>query len=277
MLAQVWRHPNNADRRARAVAGAVAWQASKRVLRRPRVVRLTDTLRIECHPTSASGSNVIYFGKLFDPVEMTFLRRYLRPGDGFIDGGANIGVYSLLAASSVGPTGAVLAFEPDATSRAWLERNIELNGLSSVEVRSEALWDTAEVLRFREDVDVSNRIELDTSTGVEVSTVRLDDVAAGGTWALGKLDLEGAELRALQGATSMLAAANPPVWQVEVFEHLLRRVGSSRAALLELLRDHRYDVVRCVDHEPVPDDFRGNALAIARDRADEVHQRLQST
>ena len=61
---------------------------------------------------------MIYFNRLPDPAEMLFLKRYRCPGDGPIDAGANVGVYTLLMAGLVGSSGRVLAFEPaDKASR----------------------------------------------------------------------------------------------------------------------------------------------------------------
>jgi FkbM family methyltransferase len=60
------------------------------------------------------------------------LRRLLRPGDVFVDVGANIGYYTLLASRLVGPRGHVYALEPAARPFAELKRNIELNRATNV-------------------------------------------------------------------------------------------------------------------------------------------------
>ena len=69
-------------------------------------------MTLRCYPDSPSASAMIYCHDSPDFHEMNFIRRYLRAGDTFLDIGANIGVYSLLAASRVGPSGRVVAFEP---------------------------------------------------------------------------------------------------------------------------------------------------------------------
>ena len=63
---------------------------------------------------------------LSDWHEMNLLLRYLRPGDEFIDIGANIGIYSLLAGSRVGLDGKVYCFEPDTITFHKLKQNIQL-------------------------------------------------------------------------------------------------------------------------------------------------------
>lgn len=107
----MWNHPANAHHRLRAFAKAGAWQVYKRVIGRPFTMRVYEDLRIRCYADSHQPGRLIYFGGLPDFEEMTFMQRYLRPGDGFIDAGANVGLYTLLAAKLVGPTGAVHAFE----------------------------------------------------------------------------------------------------------------------------------------------------------------------
>ena len=57
------------------------------------------------------------------------MQRFLKPGDHFIDVGANIGYFSLLAAAVVGSAGRVSAFEASPITRQALVRNIALNGL----------------------------------------------------------------------------------------------------------------------------------------------------
>lgn len=55
--------------------------------------------------------------------------RGLRPGDTFWDVGANIGLYTVLAAKKVGPSGRVIAFEPHVANAAALFKNLQLNDL----------------------------------------------------------------------------------------------------------------------------------------------------
>ena len=65
---------------------------------------------------------------IWEPYETSLLLSMLRPGDVFVDVGANIGYFSVLAASVVGDDGAVFAFEPDPDNFRLLRRNVALNG-----------------------------------------------------------------------------------------------------------------------------------------------------
>lgn len=73
-------------------------------------------------------------GKLeeFRPKSTALLAQYLKPGDVFVDVGASIGWFSLMAASIVGKTGKVYAFEPEPRSFSLLQKNTETNGFSEI-------------------------------------------------------------------------------------------------------------------------------------------------
>ena len=78
---------------------------------RPLDLSVYGSMSFRAYRNSTQPGRFIYFGGLPDYEEMTFMKRFLRPGDGFIDGGANEGMFTLLAAQLVGPSGAVHAFE----------------------------------------------------------------------------------------------------------------------------------------------------------------------
>jgi precorrin-6B methylase 2 len=76
-------------------------------------------------------SRCLYVGGTYEPMSSCFFPK-LQPGMTFIDVGANDGLYSLFAAKRVGPTGTVLALEPDRREFARLERNLRLNRLANI-------------------------------------------------------------------------------------------------------------------------------------------------
>jgi FkbM family methyltransferase len=79
---------------------------------------------------------------MYEPAKMEAVLKLLRPGSIFLDVGANIGDFSLLASSVTGSAGKVLAFEPEATKCYWIKRNIELSGYKNIEVFQLALSDS---------------------------------------------------------------------------------------------------------------------------------------
>jgi len=232
---------------------------------------------------------MIYYRERPEYHEMSFVRRYLRPGDCFVDVGANIGVYSLLAASVVGDKGCVHAFEPSPTAAARLRENVSLNRLANVEVHKVAVGALEGQIQFATGTDVTDHVaptsELDEGGSepgvIHVESTRLDTALAGVKVALVKIDIEGAELDAFRGAEALLRSRNPAVWQFELKDHLLRRYGVVPHEVGGYLASFGYDLAywNADTSTLVFDDHawraRGDVLAIARDHRHRIVQRLR--
>lgn len=279
----IWAHPANQGRRLRAVVRFFAWQASKRVLPRPWDLAVFGGLRLRCYPDSTVASRTLYYGGLPDYPEMTFMMHYLRAADGFLDVGANIGVYTLLAARLVSGTGVVHAVEPGIIASERLRENVDLNELTHVRIHRVAVADRPGAVAFTQIHDAGNRILPNGRVGQEGSRVRaetLDELVGGMRFAMGKMDIEGAEPLALRGAEAMLAAANPPVWQIEFNRIALQRFGCDRPELAFLLAQRGFDLARYhpderrLEFHPRAWEGRRDVLAVARSRRDEVLERL---
>jgi FkbM family methyltransferase len=282
----IWPHPANRGRQFRALGKALAWQIYKRLTGRYWDLNVFNGLRLRCYPNSTSASLVLYCNGRPDYHEMAFMEHYLRPGDGFIDVGANIGVYTLLAASLVGETGRVEAFEPGLKVLVRLKENVALNHLSTASIHAAAVGNVQGSIRLTRDLDTMNRVftgpfeDKGTSkTTVAVPCVRLDDVLPDRVYAMGKMDIEGAEPLALQGAQGMLKAANPPVWLLEM-NSLLHGFGWTERQLMDWLKDRGYALAlyevnrRELRFADTPWRERPNVLAIAQSRYDEVMAKL---
>jgi FkbM family methyltransferase len=228
---KIWSHPANRGGRAAAIARAVGWQLQKRLLGRPLETRVFNNVRFICHPDSAFASDVMYFGSYYEWDELHFAERYLRPGDHFVDIGANVGIYTLLAASIVGPKGSVQAVEAFPLTANRLEENVRANAFANVTVHRLAAADRDGEVSFISDADTSNRIKTDSKKDAGWSTVtvpcsRVDRFLPNDRrYAMAKMDVEGAEPMVLRGATELLQGQNPPVWLLEVNPWILRRHG----------------------------------------------------
>jgi FkbM family methyltransferase len=140
------------------------------------------------------------------------LREQLRPGDTFIDAGANIGVYSVFAARLVGSDGKVLAVEMMSDTADRLKHNLALNGISNVAVCHAALSNTVGQLVTAKvtpgkygQASISKGISEDAAISISVKTTTLDEISKNLTGVrLVKMDLEGAEALALLGAKELL-------------------------------------------------------------------------
>lgn len=279
---EVTEHPANADHKVRALARAVGWQVRKRVLRKPVDIPY-EGLTLRCHPDSGSAGNIFYFTSRYDWDEMAFLERYLRPGDGFLDIGANIGTYSLLAASLIGRDAHIEAFEPLPVAAERVRENFALNHLDHAVVHEIAVDDHEGTAGFL-DFDVSSAIEHDADTRgrtpIQVVVDRIDARATGTGYAFAKLDVEGVELRALEGARALIERHDPPVWQIEILDHQLRKHGSSAEELVGWMADAGFTPAWYEEATGTltssPDTWRHhpNCLFVADDRLAEVEARL---
>ncbi|MXM63467.1 FkbM family methyltransferase [Streptomyces sp. HUCO-GS316] len=245
LVRMAWEHPANRGRRARALAAMAGWQAWKRLVRRPRDLSVFGGMSFRAYRDSTQPGRFLYFGGLPDYEEMTFMKRYLRPGDGFIDGGANEGMFSLLAAQLVGPSGEVHAFEAVPTYVKRLQHNLRANSLDWVTVHDMAIGAEQGSVRFFIN-GTGSRLRTDADPpqdGVQVGLGRLDELLPERAYAMGKLDVEGTEHLALSGASRLIARGEPAVWMLELVDKFLHRFGSSSREVREWLQDHGYDVV----------------------------------
>ena len=104
-----------------------------------------DLLQVDA--SDIVGKHIYYFGT-WEPHLTNWIQRRLRPGHIFIDVGANIGYFTLLASRLVGETGKVVAIEASLPTFEALNRNIERNRAYNVRTVNRAAWDKKERLRF---------------------------------------------------------------------------------------------------------------------------------
>jgi len=173
----------------------------------------------------------------FEADDLDLMSRFLRSGDTALDVGANIGHFTATMARAVGPGGRVHAFEPLASNRTRLERTIELNGLGNVHVEPVAVGAAAgevTIIDYGEgygswattkprDQDPRDH-PTEPATPRTVPLVSLDEYcAAQGVEQIAalKIDVEGAEFEALEGAAGLLKRRAVDLFLVEVSDKTL--------------------------------------------------------
>ena len=159
----------------------------------------------------------------FEPIETGFVRSVLKPGQTFVDIGANIGWFTILAGQIVGPAGRVYAFEPRPNTCERLRMAVAENGYRHVEVRQVALgaaagrMTIASLVRMRNpggtwllasDALLAGLRESEGYERFDVEVIRLDDLAVESCHLL-KIDIEGAEQLALAGAVETFRRFHP--------------------------------------------------------------------
>lgn len=238
-LAFIWRHPANRGKRLRKIAEALAFQFRGRVLHRPTVARIGERSRIIVSP--GEGQAGLVYANPVEWPEMACWRRYLGEGDLFVDVGANVGSYTLWAIE-LGCR--VIAVEPDDAARAALQRNLGLNGYTA-EVVAAALSDRAGRVPFTQGLGVLNRIDAaGAASSRDVEARTLDDILGDRTAAGVKVDVEGAELLVLRGATRALSEGRIALMQLEWNPSSDLYFSHGRGEVVELLRRYGYETFR---------------------------------
>lgn len=208
----ILRHPLNKGRSLRTLVRYAAWQVGSRLVPGPIQVPFVDDACLVVGPGMTGATGNVYTG-LHEFEDMAFLLHYLRREDLFVDIGANVGSYTVLASSVAGARS--VAFEPLPEAFAGLRSNIEANGIDArVEARNEGLGSARGSIEFTADRDTQNRaLSEDEHSGggpngvgatrtVPVTT--LDSALAGRPAAMIKIDVEGYEPEVLAGAQATL-------------------------------------------------------------------------
>ena len=164
---------------------------------------------------AAVGAAIAASGVYEPHVTAVFAAR-LRPGMTVVDIGANIGWFTLLAASRVGPEGRVLAVEPNPLNARMLEASRQANGLDNVlllPVAAGVRNGAVALHRTYSNASTTPLDRIDIHAAEVVPMIRLDDVypADWGPVELVKIDVEGAEALALGGLENVLRRDRPAI------------------------------------------------------------------
>jgi FkbM family methyltransferase len=156
----------------------------------------------------------IYFTGYYEVYETLWLQNRLLPGQVFIDVGANIGYYSLIAAKAVGHHGKVICFEPLDRNYKCLKENLELNNFSNIITINKALSFQSDVLKLHFDPTEKNAgmAQVNEGGSFSIEAITLDHYFINQN-ALDvhciKIDIEGHEYEALQGMEATLRKFKP--------------------------------------------------------------------
>ena len=163
------------------------------------------------------ASNIWASGRVETEVQHV-LRETVRPGDVFFDVGANVGFFTLLAARLVGPSGTVVAFEPQPENLEALRGNVSLNGFSNVIVDPRAVSGSSGsgVLDWRNPptARLVDGGEAHSGRSFSVRTTSIDDYVAdnpGHVPRMVKIDVEGHELDVIRGMKRTLLEHGPTI------------------------------------------------------------------
>ena len=149
----------------------------------------------------------------FDKQQL--MTKMVKPGTVFLDIGANVGFYTLLASALVGDKGKVFAFEPLPKNIDFLERHLNINSIRNATVFRAAVSDRSGTASFQES-SISDRMgRLSEGGTLTVEVLSLDDLFIKGVLPLPdylKIDVEGGEYSVLKGAQHILTVGRPIIF-----------------------------------------------------------------
>ena len=281
------------DRRLRSnrrwFAGELATALDHKVRVR---ARLTNGMRMDVIWNDFIGAEIYYNG-CYEPASVELVTFLLERGMVFLDIGAHVGQYTVIASGTVGPTGQVHSFEPAPHTFELLSGNVQLNKLENVRLNSLALSSSEGAgTLFLSDAmhDGFNSLRPPYQCGsgrtCEVTCLTLDGyLEANGVRRVDliKMDVEGAECEVLNGAAALLQGENPPLILLEFNPGALGAFGRSCDELSRLLASAGYELFVVEDYlleryTPRPRQHSVfNVLAVPRARAGSVLSRLQGS
>ena len=186
-----------------------------------------------------------------------FLRATILPGMTVLDVGANIGVFSLLMARWTTPQGKVFAFEPSPHAFSALEDHVDLNGVHDiVQPVQTAISDHCGTADFYwlpfngESTLSSSHSRLPEATVTQVPVTTIDEFCTTHRVApqLIKVDIEGFELQALQGACETVRHAQP-IFVVEMHTHVWAEIGVVSEDVRDWIEEMNYRAVSLDNQE----------------------------
>ena len=281
LLKFLWTHPMSRRRRLSAMSRFLRWQLVSRIISAPVLVKwINDTSFILSRGESGISGN--YYVGLHEQDEMAFLLKTIARDEVFVDVGANVGSYTLIASGVKGAKGIV--FEPVPETYLRLMRNLRLNDLTTrVKAYNRGVSSMGGKLRFITnmncenhvvDVDVENTLEF-----LEIEVVKLDDIfSAGPSPHVMKIDVEGHEENVLEGAHSVLANRDLNIVIMEV-NFLFGCMKKHECAAVRIMLDngfspHTYSMREKELHLLQADETWPSNIIFIRD-VDAVRLRLQ--
>lgn len=196
-------HPFARKHLGQAILNWLKWQLNSSIQKRPIILPFVEDAKLIGIKGMTGMTGSIYAG-LHEFNDMGFLLHLLKEEDHFVDVGANVGSYTILASKV--KKAFTTSFEPIPSTFEWLKRNAEINELEElVELNNQGCSDKHKVLKFSKNKDTTNHVltATDKDEYLEVETVALD-ISLERPPTLIKIDTEGFETEVLKGAQRIL-------------------------------------------------------------------------
>jgi len=203
-------HPATQNNKWAAFRRFMIWQIQSRTFRNPVVYSFLENSKLIVQHGMTGATGNIYTG-LHEFEDMMFVLHLLRPDEIFVDAGANIGSFTVLASSVVGAKS--ISFEPVPSTFLHLKNNVAINNIESlVSLYNCGVGSERGRLSFTSNYDTMNHVIVDSSSemreAIVGNIVALDEILKNEPPTLIKIDTEGFELDVLKGGRLSLSASS---------------------------------------------------------------------
>jgi len=204
----IFSHPLTKDNKVKAIMSFLRWQIAARLIGKKVIVPWVEDSKFITTIGEAGLTANIYTG-FIEYEDMLFLLHALQPNEIFVDVGANIGSYTILASKVVKAKS--ISFEPLPQTVERLKDQIQINRINdSVSIVNKGVGDKRGSLFFTNNHDTTNKVCLtgDTENSTKVEVTTLDDELEKNEKYFFKIDVEGFEYNVIQGGKNVLSSPN---------------------------------------------------------------------
>ena len=216
ILKFIAQHPLNSNHKFSAIFGFIKWQLSIRLIKKRVIIPWVDDAFFIAGLGETGLTGNIYVG-LMEYEDMGFLLHALHPNEIFVDVGANVGAYTILASKVVKSSS--VAFEPLPDTARRLRDQVLINDIvPCVEIRNIGIGNKQEILPFTNNQDTTNKVSLETGLGntTPVSVSTLDAELIDSNKYFIKIDVEGFEYNVIEGGSKILSSGNVSALIIEL-------------------------------------------------------------
>ncbi|MCG8326107.1 MAG: FkbM family methyltransferase [Chitinophagales bacterium] len=236
ILKRLYLHPLGKREGLKSILRFIWWQTYSRIIQPQTVVPFIGNTHLLLRRGMTGATGHFYYG--LGEFEFTsFLLHFLKPDDLFIDVGANIGAYSILASGVCGARS--IAIEPLPNTFANLKEQILLNNLESlITTLNIGIGDKVGQLFFTENYDQNNHVTSINNNSIKIPAYPLEGII-NDTPSLIKIDVEGYEFPVLLGANKLLRASSLKAIIIESM-NLGKRYGYADDQIDRFLRSYGF-------------------------------------
>lgn len=209
-----------------------------------------DKLKLNYHTSDAYSKSWFYprygYGKIHEPVATKVFLDYIKDDDIVLDIGAHLGYFTCIAAK-LASNGKVHAFEVDPKCLELIQSNLDLNNLNNSVINNVAISDKKETIKIKK-LDSPNPglvINSKSKSGfIEVESITIDDYISKHNIIPNfiKIDIEGAEAKALNGMTNLLKQDKLTLLLEIHVNHLKRYFDTDYKYIIKTLSGHGFTI-----------------------------------